>query len=232
VRVSPFLSGLLAATTLLLAGCTSWPSITLHPSGVSSSEQNGPSSPALEALDRLPVIGWADLARGYQRADFGNSWLDTDGNGCNQRDDVLLRDALPDRELVVTTQGGCDHDVLAGTWLDPYTGQELTFTDLKDRTQSQAIQIDHVVSLSDAWATGAWAWTPQERIEFANDLDNLLAVDGATNQAKSDQGPPFWLPEVNRCRYVEHYVRVKDAYGLGVSRDAVAGLRHLLRQCV
>lgn len=71
---------------------------------------------------------------------------------------------------------------------------------------------------------------PQERIAFANDLGNL-AVDGPTSQAKSDQGPPHWLPEVNRCRYVEQYVQVKDTYGLGVSDDAIAGLRHLLQQC-
>ena len=89
----------------------------------------------------------------------------------------------------------------------------------------------HIVSLSDAWASGAWEWTSQERIAFANDLGNLLAVDGPTNQAKSDQGPPHWLPEVNRCRYVEQYVQVKDTYGLGVSDDAIAGLRHLLQQC-
>ena len=100
-----------------------------------------------------------------------------------------------------------------------------------NQAQAQAIQIDHVVSLSDAWASGAWEWTPQERIAFANDLGNLLAVDGPTNQAKSDQGPPHWLPEVNRCRYVEQYVQVKDTYGLGVSDDAIAGLRNLLQQC-
>lgn len=245
VRVTRALPGLLLAATLALAGCTLSSSATGNPSALPDQASAGTqdpangqdesprraSSPALEALDRLPVISRAGSAGGYRRSEFGQSWVDTDGNGCNQRDDVLLRDALPDRELVVVTQGSCDHDVLAGTWLDPYTGRELTFTDLKDQAQAQAIQIDHVVSLSDAWASGAWEWTPLERIGFANDLDNLLAVDGPTNQAKSDRGPPDWLPEVDRCRYVEHYVQVKDAYGLGVSGDAIAGLRRLLQQC-
>lgn len=245
VRVTRALPGLLLAATLALAGCTLSSSATGNPSALPDQASAGTqdpangqdesprraSSPALEALDRLPVIAGAELARDYQRSEFGKGWVDTDGNGCNQRDDVLLRDALPDRGLVVVSQGSCDHDVVAGTWLDPYTGRELTFTDLKDQAQAQAIQIDHIVSLSDAWASGAWEWTPQERIAFANDLGNLLAVDGPTNQAKSDQGPPHWLPEVNRCRYVEQYVQVKDTYGLAVSDDAIAGLRRLLQQC-
>lgn len=188
-------------------------------------------STALQALDRLPVIPRAELAQDYRRAQFGSGWIDTDGNGCSQRDDVLLRDARRDRDLVVVRQGNCDHDVVAGTWLDPYSGREITFTDLKDPEQSQSIQIDHVVSLSDAWATGAWAWTPEQRISFANDLDNLVAVDGPTNQAKSDQGPPDWLPDANRCWYVESYVFTKDAHALGISEDAMVGLRDLLNQC-
>ncbi|MFD4323142.1 hypothetical protein ACFWQC_00805 [Nocardioides sp. NPDC058538] len=34
----------------------------------------------------------------YVRSSFGGSWADTDGNGCNQRDDVLLRDAVEVRK--------------------------------------------------------------------------------------------------------------------------------------
>ena len=33
--------------------------------------------------------------RGYVRDAFGSDWVDTDHDGCNQRDDVLLRDAVP-----------------------------------------------------------------------------------------------------------------------------------------
>ena len=92
--------------------------------------------------------------RGYDRDAFGSDWIDTDGNGCNQRDDVLLRDAVPGT-TTVGRQDGCDHDVLAGTWHDPYTGRTLRFTDLKDLGQAEAIQIDHVVPLAEAWVSGA-----------------------------------------------------------------------------
>ena len=68
---------------------------------------------------------------GYFRDAFGRAWADVDGDGCNQRDDVLLRDAVSG-SVRVQRQGRCDHDVLAGTWVDPYTGARLRFTDLKD----------------------------------------------------------------------------------------------------
>ena len=47
--------------------------------------------------------------------------------------------------VTVADQDACDHDVLAGSWIDPYTGVTLTFDDLKDLSQAEAIQIDHVV---------------------------------------------------------------------------------------
>ncbi len=111
---------------------------------------------------------------------FGSDWVDTDHNGCNQRDDVLLRDSVPGTTKVAQ-QGACDHDVLAGTWHDPYTGRILRFTDLKDLSQAEAIQIDHVVPLAEAWVSGAAGWSHDRREAFANDLHELLAVDGPTN---------------------------------------------------
>lgn len=57
----------------------------------------------------------------------------------------------------------------------------------------------HVVALSRAWDAGAANWTPQQRVNFANDTDvNLLASQGKANQSKSDQGLDTWLPP-QRC---------------------------------
>ncbi|MET0695481.1 MAG: hypothetical protein ABWY56_16220, partial [Propionibacteriaceae bacterium] len=72
--------------------------------------------PTAELLDSLVVIGRPKPDGSYRRAAFGASWSDTDGNGCNQRDDALQRyvdQALPHRFGV---QGACDHDALSGTW--------------------------------------------------------------------------------------------------------------------
>lgn len=167
----------------------------------------------------------------YVRKDFGSSWSDVDGNGCNQRDDVLLRDA---RKGTVKTQwqGRCPHDVLAGTWTDPYTGNKMTFTDLKDRKQSMAIQIDHVVPLSEAWRSGAYKWDREQRRQFANDLDNLLAVDGPTNASKSDLDPASWRPRKGyQCAYATRWIGVKHEWELGADSSEVRALGEMLDYC-
>ncbi|WP_183095279.1 HNH endonuclease family protein [Nocardioides stalactiti] len=167
----------------------------------------------------------------YDRDAFGSDWVDTDGNGCNQRDDVLLRDAV-DGTTTVAEQGACDHDVLAGTWIDPYTGTTLVFDDLKDLGQAQAIQIDHVVPLAEAWVSGADGWTDDERRTFANDLTELLAVDGPTNASKSDDDPAAWRPRKSyQCAYARRWIRVKHRYDLEVDASEVDALRDMLGYC-
>lgn len=167
----------------------------------------------------------------YDRDAFGSAWSDTDGNGCNQRDDVLLRDAVPGT-TTVADQGGCAHDVLAGTWIDPYTGKTLVFDDLKDLSQAQAIQIDHVVPLAEAWASGADAWSDNKRREFANDLAVLLAVDGPTNASKSDGDPAAWRPrKAYQCVYARRWIRTKHRYDLAVDASEVTALRGMLGYC-
>ena len=107
----------------------------------------GQSPPAPKNADRLLSelrVAEREQSDTYDRDAFGSAWADSDGNGCNQRDDVLLRDVLPGT-VTVADQDACDHDVLAGSWIDPYTGVTLTFDDLKDLSQAEAIQIDHVV---------------------------------------------------------------------------------------
>lgn len=44
--------------------------------------------------------------------------------------------------------------------------------------------------------SGASEWTPDQRENFANDLDHpqLLAVTDNVNQAKGDSGPEEWKP--------------------------------------
>jgi hypothetical protein len=167
----------------------------------------------------------------YVRDAFGSAWSDTDGNGCNQRDDVLLRDAVPGT-ATYAQQGGCDHDVLAGTWIDPYTGRRLTFTDLKDLAQAEAIQIDHLVPLAEAWASGASRWDDGRRKEFANDLAELLAVDGPTNASKGDDDPAAWRPRKSfQCTYAVRWIGTKARWDLAVDRSERRALRQMLGYC-
>lgn len=167
----------------------------------------------------------------YDRDAFGSSWRDTDRNGCNQRDDVLMRDAIAGT-VTVGEQGRCDHDVLAGSWLDPYTGRRIDLTDAKQPAQSQAVQIDHVVPLSEAWSSGAWAWTPERRIGFANDLGALLAVDGPTNASKGDDDPAAWRPRKGyQCAYARRWITVKATWQLAVDASEVHALEEMLGYC-
>lgn len=162
---------------------------------------------------------------------FGPAWPDVDGNGCNQRDDVLLRDALPGT-IRIQRQGACDHDVLAGTWTDPYTGARLTFTDLKDQSQAQAIQIDHVVALAEAWVSGASSWRDRRRLRFANDLDGLVASSGPVNASKGASDPAAWRPKkAYQCSYASRWIQVKHRWGLAVDESESRALVEMLGTC-
>lgn len=167
----------------------------------------------------------------YRRDAFGGRWVDLDGNGCNQRDDVLLRDAVPGTVLV-QWQGACDHDVLAGTWLDPYTGATMEFTDLKEDSQARAIQIDHIVPLAEAWISGADEWSAARRELFANDLTVLLAVDGPTNSAKGAADPAAWRPKKSfQCEYAIRWIGIKAAWDLGADVNEKRALEEMLDYC-
>jgi hypothetical protein len=189
------------------------------------------ASDARAALQHLVVQPRPRGTEGYVRDAFGSSWIDTDHDGCNQRDDVLLRDAVP-HTTRVQQQGACDHDVLAGTWHDPYTGRTLTFTDLKDLHQAEAIQIDHVVPLAEAWVSGARRWTRERREVFANDLAELLAVDGPTNMSKGDGDPAAWRPRKGyQCTYARRWIAIKARYRLAVDGSEKTALEQLLGYC-
>jgi hypothetical protein len=160
---------------------------------------------------------------GYDRDKFGTAWSDTDGNGCDQRNDVLNRD------LIKKTFDGCV--VLTGILHDPYTGKTIHFH--RGVTTSAAVQIDHVVALSDAWQKGAQIWSGQKRLRFATDTLNLYAVDGPTNAAKRDGDTATWLPPDKgfRCTYVAHQVAVKKKYGLWVTPAEKAAMTRILSVC-
>ncbi|MFB7252503.1 DUF1524 domain-containing protein [Microbacterium sp. NPDC056234] len=172
---------------------------------------------ALEVLETIPVKGRAPKT-GYDRDLFGQRWLDVDRNGCDTRNDILIRDLQGE-----TLSGPCK--VLTGMLDDPFTGARIDF--VRGQGTSELIQIDHVVALSDAWQKGAQQLTPDQRATFANDPLNLLAVDGSANAQKGDGDAATWLPSNKsfRCEYVARQVAVKATYGLWVTqaeRDAIA----------
>jgi hypothetical protein len=187
---------------------------------------------ARAAIERLAVVDPPGVAADYRRAAFGDAWTDTDGNGCNQRDDVLLRDALASAPRTLGRQGSCDHDVLSGTWVDPYSGTVITLTDAKQASQAESVQIDHIVALSVAWRYGARNWTPELRLRFANDLRDLVASGGASNKSKGGSDAAQWQPiRPSQCGYAVRYVTVKVAYALPVDAAEKRALAGMLATC-
>lgn len=184
-----------------------------------------------EDLDGLRVVERSSTDTSYSRSAFGGSWVDTDRNGCNQRDDVLLRDAVPG-SVRVQQQGSCGHDVIAGEWIDPYNGKRIALENLKDTRQAQAIQIDHIVPLKEAWLSGAREWPEAKRVAFANDLQELAAVDGPTNASKGDGDPAAWRPRKQyQCAYANRWVGTKRKWDLAADPSEITALQQMLRYC-
>jgi hypothetical protein len=206
---------------------------TTSPTGKTTSATTTANPPAhadptaaLTVLATLAVKGRAPKT-GYDRDQFGSAWHDTDRNGCDQRNDVLRRD-LTDLTIKAGTNGCL---VLTGVLHDPYTGKTIDFT--RGVGTSTAVQIDHVVALSDAWQTGAQQLSAATREDFANDPLELLAVDGPTNESKGDGDAATWLPpnKSERCAYVARQIAVKAKYGLWVTSAEKQAMIRVLAPC-
>jgi len=184
------------------------------------------ASKALDLLATLPVKGRAPKT-GYSRDQFGQAWADVDRNGCDTRNDTLRRDLTA--EALKPGTRGCV--VLSGVLQDPYTAKIINFR--RGAATSSAVQIDHVVALSDAWQKGAQGLSPAQRLSFANDPLNLLAVDGPANMQKSDGDAATWLPSNKsyRCLYVARQISVKAKYALWVTRAEHDAMARILGDC-
>jgi len=166
---------------------------------------------------------------GYTRAQFGPevSKADFDRNGCETRNDILRRD-LTNLVFLEKTRP-CT--VTSGTLVDPFSGETINF--VRGVTTSSEVEIDHTVALSNAWQTGAFKLTPEQRKAFANDPLNLLAVKGRLNRQKSDSDAATWLPPLKsyRCDYVSRQIAVKIKYKLWFTAPEKEAMIRILKTC-
>ncbi|GGQ03484.1 HNH endonuclease family protein [Streptomyces roseolilacinus] len=184
-----------------------------------------------EAEARDLIKGLATKGRGpktgYDRDEFGYAWMDTaDGvplarNGCDTRNDLLK---LHGRN--VRFRSGSDCVVVSMDLYDPYTGKDIAWK----KAKAAEVQVDHVVPLSYSWQMGSSRWPEGKREQLANDVLNLIPVDGRTNSAKGDSGPASWLPPDGRirCAYAVRFAQVALKYEMPVTE---ADRRVMLRQC-
>lgn len=217
---------LLLAATLLVVSVPALPDLL---------GQEGPPEPAdIEAtslgelIEALPRSA-GGAAGDYDRAEqFGDGWIDVDEDGCRTRDQVLARD-LDDIVWMADRNCTVESGVLTE---DPYTGTSVHFQ--HGPSTSQAVSIDHIVPLHLAWQLGAWRWTLEERIHFANDPDVLLAVTDSANSSKSDQSLAEWLVPDNpsfRCTYIELYLATLVRYDLPAAPGDVAAAAAVAPSC-
>ena len=160
-----------------------------------------------------------DHESGYERSLF-KLWIDADSDGCNTREEVLIE------ESIVKPTIGNSCTLTGGAWLSPYDGIRTT--------KASSLDIDHLVPLSEAWKSGAWAWTPVQRQAFANDLDDprtLVAVSLGQNRSKGDKDPSQWLPPKGVCTYIADWISIKARYQLSVDAIEAAFLTSKVKQC-
>lgn len=154
-----------------------------------------------------------------RRHELFGDWADLDRDGCDTREEVLQRDLVD--ELL---GGPCK--VVSGAFADPYTG-------IRGPAIGSKLDIDHVVSLSDAWRSGAWSWSRSRRVQFSNDLSNLIATNLTQNRRKGDQGPADWRPPnpEHHCEFARTIVQTKITYQLTVTEADREALARLLSTC-
>jgi hypothetical protein len=181
---------------------------------------------ATAVLETLPVKGRAPKT-GYTRAQFGQTWADVDRNGCDTRNDILKRDLT----AIVFKAKTRDCVVESGILVDRYSGETINF--VRGNISSMEVQIDHVVALSNAWQTGAFKLTADQRKALANDPLNLFAVKGRLNSQKGDGDAATWLPPLKsfRCSYVAQQIAVKAKYSLWVVAPEKSAMTAILVKC-
>ncbi|BBY07841.1 HNH endonuclease family protein [Mycobacterium noviomagense] len=189
--------------------------------------------PGADVLAGITVVPARIHRYDYRRAAFGDAWDDDNDaplghNGCDTRDDILNRD-LVDKTYVAIKR--CPDAVATGTLHDPYTNATINFQ--RGARVGASVQIDHIVPLAYAWDMGAYDWPYPQRLRFANDPANLLAVSGQANEDKADSQPALWMPPNTAfwCQYAVQYIAVLRGYALPVDQPSADTLRRAAATC-
>lgn len=198
---------------------------------------------ALDVLSRLKTAQpHLDGYRNNREQLFG-TWA----NSPTLCGDGTTRDMILQRDLADTTMNNACR-VTTGTLHDPYTGDTIQF----NRSENpSAVQIDHIVAVQDAWASGMWNRSSEERVEYANDPEVLIAASGSANQDKSsglaslaytsqqqdrlrdEWDGEIWLPDNTdiTCDYISQRVYIKDKYDLTMTKAEKQETTQILQAC-
>ena len=98
--------------------------------------------------------------------------------------------------------------------------------------------IDHIVSLNDAYISGGSAWSSEEKRTFSNDPYNQVASNPYVNRViKNKHTPLKFITRMltsnygfasGKClRYLDRYAGVKTKYGLKLNLTEIESASHL-----
>ena len=110
------------------------------------------------------------------------------------------------------------------------------FTSAVSRSVAAA-SVANIVTVREAWESGAWAWSASKRKSFMNDRADMtmLALVRATSvQQRGDKDPAGWMPSTSNsiCAYLGNWVAVKTKWGLAMDqREFVAVKTAFTQRC-
>jgi hypothetical protein len=171
------------------------------------------------AVTKLTVR--SETPTGYSAARF--PLVDADHDCRNIRAEVLQHESL----IQVRWKDARRCVVVHGQWYSTFDRRTVRW--------ASNTTVVWMVPLSEAWQSGASAWSTARRQAYANDLADsrtLRAVTTTSAKARANREPTGWLPSsASRCNYVAEWVAVKLRWGLAINSAERTRLASLAAGC-
>ena len=182
-----------------------------------------PATPTPSATLTITVAPMPTGIPEYDRSDWRH-WIDEDGDCQDARQEVLVEESLV--EVTFETDRKCR--VETGRWYGAFTG---VYAD-----DPGDLDIDHMVPLKNAHLSGAWAWNPAMKEEYANYLgeeNHLIAVTASANRSKGAKGPEEWKPSNQDywCQYATDWAEIKEWWELTMTKVESEIVMDMLGTC-
>lgn len=114
----------------------------------------------------------------------------------------------------------------SGVLHDPYTGQDIQISS-SNKTDTDA---DHIDALKEIYVSGAWEWSQEKRVEYANNIDNLALVSYHANRVKGESDTTNYVPSYTpaQCIYVVKQIEIKANYHLSVDSAEKSAMQNII----
>lgn len=142
-------------------------------------------------------------------------WVDLNGDGFDARERCLMESSLTQPNIHQAK-------VISGVWCCKATAMILK--------SPRHTDCDHIIAIDEVDKNIGRTWTPDQKIEFANDPVNLLITSKSWNRSKGS-GDPFSRMPPNIAfwnEYLNQREIVKEKYNIPIDKaeqDAIAFFR-------